>query len=61
MQSIARIAFFRDATDIDLSRFDRRCVWKTVEAGRTVVDFEDLSSDVHFLVSGEVRIQIRTP
>ncbi|MGL4240801.1 MAG: Crp/Fnr family transcriptional regulator [Beijerinckiaceae bacterium] len=55
------MAFFRDATDIDLSRFDRRCVWKTVEAGRTVVDFEDVSSDVHFLVSGEVRIQIRTP
>jgi CRP/FNR family transcriptional regulator, cyclic AMP receptor protein len=61
MQSIAHIAFFKGATDLDLSRFERRCIWKKVEEGQAILDFEDPSSDVHFLVAGDVRIQMRTP
>ncbi|MCU0885550.1 MAG: Crp/Fnr family transcriptional regulator [Beijerinckiaceae bacterium] len=60
MQSIAQIAFFKDATDLDLARFERRCIWKKVDGGQTIIDFEDMSSDVYFLDSGHVRIQIRT-
>lgn len=61
MQSIAQIAFFKGATDLDLARFERRCIWKKIDEGQSIVDFEDLSSDVCFLVSGDVRIQMRTP
>ncbi len=61
MQTIADIAFFRGITDLDLARFERRCLWKKADEGQTIVDFDDLSSDVHFLVSGDVRIQMRTP
>lgn len=60
MQSIGQIAFFKGAADLDLSRFERRCIWRKVEAGQTIIDFEDASSDVYFLDSGHVRIQIRT-
>lgn len=60
MQSLAAIPFFKDATDLDLKPFDRRCVWRRVEEGQILVDFEDQSSDVYFLASGDVRIQIRT-
>lgn len=61
MQSLDRIPFFKDSTDVDLSKFDRRCTWKRFEEGEIVVDYEDESTDVYFIVSGEVRILIRTP
>ncbi|MCZ8259052.1 MAG: Crp/Fnr family transcriptional regulator [Beijerinckiaceae bacterium] len=60
MQSLAAIPFFKDASDLDLKTFERRCVWKRVEEGQILVDFEDQSSDVYFLAAGDVRIQIRT-
>jgi CRP/FNR family cyclic AMP-dependent transcriptional regulator len=60
MASIAQIGFFQGISDLDVSRFDHRCVWRKVDEGQTIIDFDDLSSDVHFLVSGDVRIQLRT-
>jgi CRP/FNR family cyclic AMP-dependent transcriptional regulator len=60
MQSIAHIGFFRDVTDLNLARFEQLCTWRKFDEGQTIVDFEDASSAVYFLVSGEVRIQIRT-
>lgn len=60
MQALAAIPFFKNASDLDLKAFERRCAWKKVEEGQILVDFEDRSSDVYFLASGDVRIQIRT-
>lgn len=60
MQTLARVPFFKDVTDLDLARFDRRCTWKRFDDGATVVDYEDESSDVYFIISGEVRVLIRT-
>jgi CRP/FNR family cyclic AMP-dependent transcriptional regulator len=61
MQTLARIPFFKDAADIELERFDRRCNWRRYEENEVVVDFEDTSSDVYFILSGEARVLIRTP
>ncbi|GAC1333510.1 MAG: Crp/Fnr family transcriptional regulator [Beijerinckiaceae bacterium] len=62
MQSaFARIAFFKDVADLEFEKFERRCLWRRFEDGETVVDYEDQSSDVYFIVSGEVRVLIRTP
>ncbi|KAF0136568.1 MAG: cyclic nucleotide-binding protein [Xanthobacteraceae bacterium] len=60
MASITQIAFFQDISDLDLARFEHRCLWKKVDEGQTIIDFDDPSSDVYFLVSGDVRIQVRT-
>jgi CRP-like cAMP-binding protein len=60
MQTLARIAFFKDVADLDFERFDRLCHWRRYNEGELVVDFEDESSDVYFIVAGEVRILIRT-
>jgi CRP/FNR family cyclic AMP-dependent transcriptional regulator len=56
----SRIAFFRDVSDFEFEKFERRCLWRRFEDGETVVDSEDASSDVYFIVSGEVRVLIRT-
>ncbi len=60
MQNLQRIPFFKDVTDIDVERFERACIWKRVDPGEVIVDFEDQSTDVYFIVSGEVRVLIRT-
>jgi CRP/FNR family cyclic AMP-dependent transcriptional regulator len=60
MQTLARVPFFKDVSDLDCARFDRRCTWKRFDDGATVVDYEDESSDVYFIISGEVRVLIRT-
>ena len=60
IQSLARLPFFQDATDIDFSRFDRRCIWRRYNAQEIVVDYEDESTDVFFIIAGEVRVLIRT-
>jgi CRP/FNR family cyclic AMP-dependent transcriptional regulator len=59
MQSLARLPFFKDA-DIDFERLDRRCSWRRYDEDEIVVDFEDPSSDVYFIMQGEVRVLIRT-
>lgn len=61
MQTLARIPFFKDAGDIEFERFDRRCNWRRYEENEVIVDFEDTSSDVYFILSGEARVLIRTP
>ncbi len=59
VQTLAKVPFFRDA-GIDFDRFDRRCAWKRFDEGEICLDYEDQSSDVYFIISGEVRILIRT-
>ncbi len=59
MAGLTRVPFFKDA-GIDLAPFETRCHWRRFDADEILVDFEDSSSDVYFLVSGEVRILIRT-
>jgi CRP-like cAMP-binding protein len=60
MQTLARISFFRNS-EIEFERLDRRCTWRWFDPGEVVVDFADATSDVYFILSGEVRILIRTP
>ena len=45
---------------IDLAPYETRSHWRRFETDEILVDLEDVSSDVYFLVSGEVRILIRT-
>ena len=59
MHTLARLPFFKDA-GVDYDRFDRRCAWRRFDEGEVVVDFEDASTDVYFIVTGEVRVLVRT-
>lgn len=61
MPSLSDITFFREAADFDLALFERRCLWRSFEPGQTILDFDEASTDVHFLLAGDVRVQLRTP
>jgi CRP/FNR family transcriptional regulator, cyclic AMP receptor protein len=60
MASIAQVGIFQGISDLDLSRFDHRCIWRKVDEGQIIIDFDDPSSDVYFIIAGDVRIQLRT-
>lgn len=60
MQMLAHVPFFKDVTDLEFERYDRRCIWRRFDDGETIVDYEDETSDVYFIISGEVRVLIRT-
>lgn len=59
MTVLTRVPFFKDA-GVDLSPYEARSHWRKFEQDEILMDFEDDSSDVYFLVTGEVRILIRT-
>jgi CRP-like cAMP-binding protein len=60
MARLAGIPLFKDA-GIELSGFESRSRWRRFDTDEIIVDFDEESTDVYFLVAGEVRILIRTP
>jgi CRP-like cAMP-binding protein len=59
IMSLERIPFFKDA-DIDLKALETRGRWKKYTEGEILIDFEDETSDVYFIASGDVQILVRT-
>ncbi len=59
MARLGTIPFFKDA-GIELATFENRCHWRRFDENETLVDFDDISTDVYFIASGEVRILNRT-
>ncbi|MFE1602374.1 Crp/Fnr family transcriptional regulator [Methylobacterium sp. ID0610] len=51
--------FFKEA-GVDLVPYETRCIWRRFEPNEVLVDFDDASTDVYFLATGEVRILNRT-
>src|SRR5690348_15523743 len=46
--------------EIDLAPYEARSNWRRFAPDEVLVDFDDLSTDVYFLLSGEVRVLMRT-
>lgn len=59
MMRLGSIPLFKDG-GIDLTGFETRVRWRRFDPDEILVDFDEVSSDVYFLVSGEVRVLIRT-
>ncbi len=60
MPSLTDIPLFRDAEPEIIRRFAGRESWASYDPGALVVDFDDVSADVFFVISGSVRAVIRT-
>jgi len=59
MARLGTIPFFKDP-GIELSPYEPRCHWRRFDENEVLVDFDDISTDVYFIASGEVRILNRT-
>ncbi|KQO68494.1 cyclic nucleotide-binding protein [Methylobacterium sp. Leaf469] len=59
MSRLATIPFFKEP-GIELSSYETRCHWRRFDENEVLVDYDDVSTDVYFLASGEVRILNRS-
>ncbi len=59
MGRLAGITLFKDLA-LDLTPYEARSNWRRFDPEEILVDFDDLSTDVYFLLSGDVRILMRT-
>jgi len=59
MARLAGIQLFK-GLDIDLAPFEARSKWRRFTPDEVLVDFDELSTDVYLLVTGEVRVLMRT-
>ena len=60
MARLAGIKLFK-GLDIDLERFEARANWRRFDPEEVLVDFDEPSTDVYFLLAGDVRVLMRTP
>jgi CRP/FNR family cyclic AMP-dependent transcriptional regulator len=61
LSGLAGIPFFAALSADQAEHFDGRCQLKKVSEGSLILDFNDESSAVFFILSGAVRILVRTP
>ncbi|CAH0196460.1 Crp/Fnr family transcriptional regulator [Roseomonas sp. CECT 9278] len=57
--TLADIAFFRNADPAALAKLAAAVRWRTVEPGQVVVDEDEPSTDIFFVTTGAVRVQLR--
>ena len=56
MQTLTQIPLFQDMDPAMAERYARSCFWKDYDEFELVIDVEDETTDVRFLLSGSVRI-----
>lgn len=59
-ETLSRVELFRSLTPEQISRLDTRCIWRRANAKEWILDYQDEGADVFFLISGVVRVMIRS-
>src|SRR5712672_1093593 len=59
-ETLAKVPLFRSLAADAIAALDRQCSWRRPPAGQWIIDYQDASSDVFFVVSGAVRVVIQS-
>lgn len=59
-ETLARIDLFRSLDARAIGALDTQCSWRRVTGGQWLIDYQDASNDVFFVVSGSVRVMIQS-
>lgn len=59
MNLLSEIALFKCLSEREIARYSPRCFWREYRENELVIDFEDDSKDVRFLLTGRARVIIR--
>lgn len=59
MESLSQIPLFQGVDDATIEQQSRRCTWRTYEENELIIDYEDETRDVRFILDGKVRIILR--
>jgi CRP-like cAMP-binding protein len=60
-ETLAAIPFFADLPAEIVRRHGAHAAWLVAGSGQLILDFDDPSDDVFFVLSGSLRIAVRTP
>ena len=58
--TLSQIPLFRNLDEATLKSYDGRVRWAKYEENELVIDYDDSSNDVYFILSGQVRVLYRT-
>lgn len=61
MRTLEGMTILAGLSDADRQRAAKDCRWRTIERGAEVLSVEASSTDVHFIVSGRVRVTFYSP
>jgi CRP/FNR family cyclic AMP-dependent transcriptional regulator len=59
-ETLAKVPLFRSLAADAIAALDTQCSWRRAPAGQWIIDYQDASSDVFFVVSGTVRVVIQS-
>jgi CRP/FNR family cyclic AMP-dependent transcriptional regulator len=59
-KTLATLPLFRSLSADAIEKLDTRCSWRRVPGGQWLIDYQDASSNVFFVVSGAVRVIIQS-
>src|SRR5437763_16437077 len=58
-ETLARIGLFRSLTPASIQLVDSQCSWHRAELNHWIIDYQDPSNDVFFVVSGTLQVKIQ--
>lgn len=61
MNDLSQMPLFSGLDKKTSQRFSKRCQWCSYEANEMIIDYGEASSDLRFILSGRVRLLLRTP
>src|SRR5215467_376670 len=59
-ETLAKISLFRSVDAAKIRLLDTQCSWRRASRNQWIVDYQDASSDVFFIVSGTVRVKLQS-
>ncbi|MDJ0951297.1 MAG: Crp/Fnr family transcriptional regulator [Alphaproteobacteria bacterium] len=60
-ETLARIPLFRELDENEVRDLDTRCIWRRYDAKQEILGYGDDGTDVYFVLTGRVRVCIRSP
>jgi CRP-like cAMP-binding protein len=59
-ETLAKISLFRSLDSAGIRRLDTQCIWRRASRNEWIIDYEDPSTDVYFVLSGTVQVKLRS-
>jgi CRP/FNR family cyclic AMP-dependent transcriptional regulator len=59
-ETLRTIALFKTLGPVEIERLDTQCIWRSVRAGQWILDYQEETDDVIFVVHGTVSVKIQS-
>src|SRR5499427_5218358 len=59
-ETLGTVGLFRSLDDANIELLDTQCSWRRLSRNQWIVDYQDASNDVFFIVSGAVHVKLQS-